>query len=204
MRTVMRTTFGRFCFSCVALVCLALLGTPGSATANVNVHLVGNLVVGTCDLVLESGGQKVDMRGVLASEFETVQTASIHNFQLIITDCNGVDVGHSLAISVQGTTLTQDNKIFNDNPSEELGFMLKENGTAAVNYWPGTKADYYNASGTVIPGQESQTMPVPGADPTGIRLNYIAGIVSPKMGVGAVTATPRKITATVTFNVEYH
>lgn len=188
---------------CSVAFLLALLTVAGHADASVTVHALGNLTAGSCNIVLDTRDDKLQMRGVLASEFDTQQTASIMPFQMIVENCNGTQVGGTFDVTVSGKTLTTGANVFNDNSAEDVGFMLKENGNATPNYWAGTLQDYYAAAGTVVPGIPTQTTVLQEADPLSTRLNYFLGFVTPKMG-GGVDATPRHVTATIEFNVNYH
>lgn len=189
---------------CVALL-LALCAGGRQADASVTLHALGNLTVASCDIVLDAGSDQVKMRGVLASEFDTKQTASIIPFQMIVENCNGTLAGHSFSVTVTGTTLPADGNVFNDDTTDDVGFMLKDNGKGVdgtPNYWPGSIADYYNATPTVVPGQPTQGIALTEDNPLQTQLNFFVGLVTPKT-TGGVNAAPRHVKATLTFNVNY-
>lgn len=188
---------------CGVAFLLALFTVVGHADASVTLHALGNLTAGTCNIVLDTRDDKLQMRGVLASEFNTQQTASIMPFQMIVENCNGTQVGGTFDVTVSGKTLTADTNVFNDDSGEDVGFMLKENGNATPNYWAGTLQDYYSAAGTVVPDQPTQTTVLTVANPLSTRLNYFLGFVTPKTA-GGVNASARHVTATIEFNVHYH
>lgn len=184
------------------MVGLSFLFIPFQALSVATVTVQGTLVAGGCDVSLEGGGG-VKMDDALASDFDVVQTASIQPFQMIINNCSNVKMGHSYSVSVAGQLLSGSNDVFNDDPTADLGFMLKTNGKGPVNDWSGTKAVFYNAAGTVQPDKPTQTDTFSEDDPLSIRLNYVVGLVALKSGTGAVNPSPRKVKATLTFNVNY-
>ncbi|CAI1005238.1 MULTISPECIES: fimbrial protein [Serratia] len=183
---------------------LLLLSTAGApAKSSVTLHAMGNLTVGSCDIVIDGRTDKLQMRAVQASEFDTTQAAAIMPFQMIVENCNGTRAGGTFDVTVTGQTLTSAGNVFNDDVASDVGFMLKENGSATPNYWAGTKEDYYNAPGTVVPNLPTQQTTLSEDNPLSTRLNYFLGFVTPLTG-GGVDPSPRKVTATLTFNVNYH
>lgn len=185
------------------LFVLTLCAAEGTAHADATLRALANLTVGSCDVVLDTRGTTMPMRGVLASEFDTSQTATLIPFQLLVEGCNSTKSGHHISITTTGKTLNADSNVFNDNPLSDVGFMLKENGTASPNYWAGTKENYYGAPGTVASGSSSQSTGLLVDDPLAITLNYFVGFVTPLQGAGLVSTTPRHEKASITFNVIY-
>jgi len=187
-----------------ALLLLTLCAGGGAAHA-VTVKAVANLVGGSCNILLDNGADKVRMRGGLAKEFDTTQTASIIPFQMVVQACNGTQVGHKFSVKVTGRTLTlsPEQSVFNEDPSEDVGFMIKENGKSATNYWPGSKDSFYSDAGTVANGDTSQQTELTEDTPMFTTLNYFVGLVTPKGGGGGNPA-PRHLQANIMFDVIYN
>ncbi|RTP87930.1 fimbrial protein [Enterobacter asburiae] len=165
-------------------------------------HVQSNLSAASCEIKV-GGDDKVKVRSAIPEEFATINTAGMLGFQVLITNCSGVDTGRTYGIKVEGNTLTGHPDIFNEDSSDDVGFMLKENRSGNINYWPGTKASFYTDPGTVRTGSESWADSVTSEkDPQQIQLNYFVGVVAPVPG--SVKPGPRAVKANLTFTFMYH
>lgn len=186
---------------CALLVTGVLLPETGGA---VSIYVHGNLVDGTCEVNLVSNPE-IDMGKHVLDEFtDNAGTASITSIALWVDNCNDVNTGLGTAgLKVTGSTLTGESTIFNDDPTEEVGFMLRENdGTSGgVQPWSGAIQSFWDKASAV----SNNSVTFLDMDPTiqgGVILNYGVGFVSKSQTVKP--ADPQKtVSASLTFTFNY-
>ncbi|ELV2842056.1 type 1 fimbrial protein [Enterobacter cloacae] len=189
------------CAGCALLVTGVLLPETGGA---VSIYVHGNLVDGTCEVTLVSNPE-IDMGKHVLDEFtDNAGTASITSIALWLDNCNNVNAGQgAVGLKVTGSTLSGESTIFNNDPTDEVGFMLRENGVSSreVQPWTGAIQNFWDKANAV----SNNTVTFSGVDPTvqeGIILNYGVGFVSKSQTVKP--ADPQKtVSASLTFTFNY-
>lgn len=193
---------------CTLLMTVLLLPGKGEAS-EASLYVKGSMVDGTCEVELLSP-PTVSLGMHMLDEFTANNgTAAITSIALWMDNCDNVNVatgGRRMGLKVTGSTLTNNTHIFNDNTGEEVGFMLRENGSSAfgatgVNEWVGLQKDFWDETKAVNNGDVT----FQGVDATvgdGVILNYGVGFVSAQKN--QQPAFPQStVSASLTFTFDY-